>query len=444
MELAVLFKKRVDINKNIELMPIKVIEGVYVEQDGCFLDKEGTPYYHIIENPDSYGYGYRSNIKDYKEQYKHLSLSLVKMLLLRTIKKCVYTYNTDSDTNAPVILFADKMEGSEATILFDDEIGKFYMEKHSDFYNMYFNKEEVKEEDVKENIDIKKLYHDLTTYIVGQDDAIKKLLITMWKQSLGDKNINKNIILDGPSGVGKSKLCKLLTKMLNIPCVTISASGGKMKNSDYIIFELLKKTNFDVEKAQKGIVLIDKFDDLIKYSSPEGESELERLLDKEELVVSSTIGEFVFDTSNLVVLGLGDLQNNIKGSKQSIGFNSQNVENKKSCLFEKFSSYIKMNKLDYDNFLKILNSDKGLLRSNIDFLSNQGVSVKLDNAVINEMAFIASNSNNGVKSLEEIIERTLSVAEFEIASNPDLYSELIITSETIRNNSAYTLVKKKN
>lgn len=85
-EIAILFKKITYPNDEIEFIPIKVIEGIYNTKENNFIDKDGTIYKHIIENPDSFGYCYRDSIENYKKKYKHLTLPLVKMLLLRTIK----------------------------------------------------------------------------------------------------------------------------------------------------------------------------------------------------------------------------------------------------------------------------------------------------------------------------------------------------------------------
>ena len=67
----------------------------------------------------------------------------------------------------------------------------------------------------------------------------------------------------------------------------------------------------------------------------------------------------------------------------------------------------------------------------------------MEKSAIDKIAYKATTKNHGVKTLDEIIEKTLQVAEFEIASNPSLYSELIITAETPDNNKAYKLIRRK-
>lgn len=446
-EIAILFKKTNYLNDEIEFFPIKVIEGIYNEKERCFIDKEGTTYRHIIENPNSYGYCYRDSIENYKKNHKLLTLPLIKLLLLNTIKKYNYMLNTEEETRAPIILFTSKKDTSEKNILLDEEITKMYIEQYPEYYNQYLNpdnieQEEEKTEEVKEELSIKDVYKNITTKIIDQDEIIEKLILTLWKQNQGIKLSNKNIILDGPSGMGKSKICRLLVEKLNIPSVTISASSGKIKNAEYLILDLVKMAAGDIEKAQKGIIIIDKFEDFIMYSSPEGRGELERLLEDNKFIVSSTAGEFLFNTSNLIIIGITDL-NKIKPiKKQILGFNGEEEKSNYKEVLDRYFTTIKLNKLNHNSYIKILNSEEGLLNQNIKILNSKGINISISDQVKDKIALIAENSLYKVKTLECIIEKLLTEAEFEIANNPNLYSELIITPETIDNNKAYKLVRK--
>jgi len=443
IELAVLFKKIIHQNEEIEFIPISVLEGYYNNEDNSFIDKDGTPYYHIIENPDSYGYCHRDSLISYKKDYHNLPLGLMKNLILREIKKYKYTYNIDSDTSSPIILF-NMNNTNEVNILLDEDIQNFYKEKCPYFYDNYINKDKKADEEREEKkINFQEIYKELTSSVIDQEEAIQKLLTILWKQKERNKITNKNIIIDGPSGVGKSKLVKKITELLDIPTVTISANNGKLMAADYILLELLKKTKLDVEKAQNGVIIIDRFEELIKYISAEGEAELDKLLDKDIFPLTTSIGEYEFNTSNLIVIGLSNLEKLNKKTKQTIGFESKSSTEQNPYLLEKFSSPIQMKKLDYNSFIKILKSQNGLLNSSIAYLNNKGIEVKIEKTAIEKIATMATKNNHGVKSLDEIIDRTLEIAEFEIASNPDLYRELIITAETTDNNKSYTLVKKK-
>ena len=444
-EIAILFKKVVYPNDEIEFIPIKVIEGIYNEKENSFIDKEGTPFRHIIENPNSYGYCYRDSIANYKKNYKHLTLPLIKALLLRTIKKYTYSYNIDNETSAPILLFTSKKDNSEKNILIDEEITNIYTEHFPEYYDKYLNpNNEVEAEETKKELNIKNIYENLISNIIDQDEAIKELITILWKQNQNIKLSNKNIILDGPSGVGKSKICKLLVEHLNLPAVTISSSNGRMKNAECLILDLVKMANGDLEKSHKGVIIIDKFEDFIMYSSSEGRGELERLLEKNKFIVSSTAGEFLFDTSNLIIIGLTNLEKITPYKKQVTGFNGIQENKNYEKELDKYFSIIKLNPLNYQSYIKILNSEEGLLNQNIKLLDSQGINLTISDEVKDKMALIANSSQYRVKTLEEIIEKTLKVAEFEIASNPEEYSKLIITKDTIDNNKAYILIRKNN
>lgn len=244
--------------------------------------------------------------------------------------------------------------------------------------------------------------------------------------------------------MGKNKICALIAENLNIPSVTISSSDGKIKSAEHLIIELVKMTLGDIEKAQKGIIIIDKFEDFIMYSSSEGRGELEKLIENNKIIVSSTVGEFLFNTSNLIIIGLANLEKIKPDRKQITGFNgtpdNKNYEEK----LEEYFTTIKLNPLNHDSYIKILNSNEGILNQNIKLLNSHGINVIIQETAKNKIAQIANSSKYKVKELEKIIEKTLEIAEFEIASNPNLYSELIITPETIDNNKAFKLIKKNN
>ena len=449
-ELAVIFKKIVNINKEIEFIPVSIVEGTYCEEDKCFIDKDGTPYSNIIENPDSYGFSYRNTISNYKENYKHLSLSLIKFLSLREIKKCTYSYNIDGETLAPVILFGSKKGNDNSTILLDPDIKSYYEEKYPEFNKMYLEPkdEENKDENEEESLSIDELYKELTSKVIDQENAIKEILTLIWKQQESDNNLTKNILIEGSSKVGKSEIFKILEKKLNIPMTVISAKDytiyqHKYKSIEEIILELITKSNYDIDKAQKGILIIDKFEEVLNDNIPVGVIDaFEKLLEGQNMFLTSNVGSFDFDTSKLMIIAINNTQKEKKERKNNIGFENVQKQNDYKYIIDKFSKIIKMNNLDYNSFIKILNSDTGALISNQKFLNSKGITLTVEEPVKKLIAEKAEKEISGVKSLNEIVERALSVAEFEIACNPNMYQELIITSETISDNKTYKLIKR--
>lgn len=112
-------------------------------------------------------------------------------------------------------------------------------------------------------------------------------------------------------------------------------------------------------------------------------------------------------------------------------------------LIGRFNVIIQMNDLDVDNLISILKTKKGILNLNKEFFSNQGVELDFSDDVLKYIAQKAIENGFGARGLDEVIEKALSLATFEISNNPELYSKLIVSKETIDDNTKYVLVKRK-
>ena len=109
-------------------------------------------------------------------------------------------------------------------------------------------------------MNINDVYKELTSKIIGQDDPIKQILSTIWKQyNNNDRPTNYNILINGPAGVGKTTIFKLLEELLGIPCIIVTAKRlGEDGYLENLLLKLMEKTDFDVEKAETAIVVVDK------------------------------------------------------------------------------------------------------------------------------------------------------------------------------------------
>ena len=86
-DIAVIMKKIIYDDNTIEYIPLEVIEGTYEEENNAFIDFDGTPYHHIIEDPDTVCFMYRDSIINYKKSFPYLTTSLLKFFLLNSTKK---------------------------------------------------------------------------------------------------------------------------------------------------------------------------------------------------------------------------------------------------------------------------------------------------------------------------------------------------------------------
>ncbi len=476
-ELVILLKKIVHCENYIQYLPIEVIEGHYNEDENLFYDKNGTPYQNIINSGGSHGYFNRQSIKDYKEQYPNLPLTLIKKLQLHYAKKAIFnlTYEKNGDEIVPILLVTAKNSIQKPKLSIDKDIGKFYAEN---FPNMTeklieefgieltgYNTNKVKKESI---LNIEEMYTQLTENIINQEEPIKQILVAIWKQyNAFSDNKTRNILINGSTGVGKTQIFRILTKILKIPhyitsATDYSATGYVGKSAEDMLINILKNANYNLEEAQKGILIIDEIDKLSESgnkTSQVNQRDVQEAILKilEDAIIPITVNnkEYMFDTSKLMVIGLGSWSRIENQEKRGIGFAAQEKQQKNinkddmvnngmiAELVGRFPIIVHMNELEYEHLLMILKSKNSILQTNTKFFKDNGIDLILEEETQKEIAKIASKQKYGARSLDEIIETALSVASFEIANNPNTYSKLIITPETIEDNKKYTLIRRK-
>ena len=131
---VVLFKMVKEEN-NISYLPVDILAGRYDENSHIFYDKNNTPYKHLIEMPESYGFAFRTEVEDKIRKYQNLPFAFVKTLLLNTFKKFNYVLTTIEDTNTPVILIVNKKTDDKEMLLEDDTL-MFYKNSHPAFLEL--------------------------------------------------------------------------------------------------------------------------------------------------------------------------------------------------------------------------------------------------------------------------------------------------------------------